>query len=108
MTYSGTYSLSFRKELDRKLTITELDGNFKYLNNLIYDNHGGSGSQGPTGPQGPTGSQGSGSGTGKYYHSSGSGGASSGQMDSDGSGYFAGAGVFWLNYNDFNGVIGMP
>lgn len=37
MIYSGTYSLTLREELNRKLHSLEIDGNFKYLNNLIFN-----------------------------------------------------------------------
>ena len=37
MIYSGTYSLTLREELNRKLHSSEIDGNFKYLNNLIFN-----------------------------------------------------------------------
>jgi len=46
--------LILRSNVDRKLTIQELDGNFNYLESIS----GGTGSVGPQGPQGPTGSQG--------------------------------------------------
>jgi len=51
----STYSLTLREEKGSKLTIQELDNNFRYLDSKE------SGTQGPQGPQGP---QGSGSGGG--------------------------------------------
>lgn len=50
-----TYSLTLRQDLNRKLTVEELDNNFLYLENRS----GGSVSIGATGPQGATGAQGS-------------------------------------------------
>ena len=50
---ANSYSLTLRGNLDRKLTISELDNNFLYL-----DNKSGGGSQGPQGPQGNSGPQG--------------------------------------------------
>jgi hypothetical protein len=38
MTYSGTYSLTLREEKGDLLTINEVDGNFKFLNNLALTN----------------------------------------------------------------------
>ena len=40
MIYPGTYSLTLREELDRKLHSGELDGNFKYLNNIYFNEIG--------------------------------------------------------------------
>jgi len=34
MIYSGTHSLTLREDKDTRLTVSEVDGNFKYLNNL--------------------------------------------------------------------------
>lgn len=34
MIYSGTHSLTLREDKGTRLTVSEVDGNFKYLNNL--------------------------------------------------------------------------
>ena len=72
----STYSLNLRSNLDRKLTISEMDGNFLYLKDLAIlgtssigptgpaGNNGATGPAGNTGPAGATGSQGNNGATG--------------------------------------------
>lgn len=56
-----TYSLTLRGDLTRRLSITELDDNFRYLQQLAQSGtgSGGTGSVGPQGPAGATGAAGS-------------------------------------------------
>ena len=49
-----TYSLILRENINRRLTIQEMDGNFLYLENLAL-NFGATGPQGPIGDPGPQG-----------------------------------------------------
>lgn len=55
-----TYSLTLRGDLNRRLSISELDENFQYLQQLAQSGTGGggTGSVGPQGPAGATGPQG--------------------------------------------------
>jgi hypothetical protein len=39
MIYPGTYNLTLREDKDTRLSVSELDGNFKYLNNLASESY---------------------------------------------------------------------
>ena len=81
-----TYSLTLRGDLGRKLTIEEMDDNFRYLDT---GGSGGSGPQGATGTQGINGSQ----GPQGFQGPSGGGGGGSSNVD--------------LNQISFGGPIGL-
>ena len=43
MIYPGTYSLTLRESTDGRLSVEDMDNNFKFLNNLAESNGGGGG-----------------------------------------------------------------
>jgi len=56
MIYPGTYSLTLRETEDARLSVEQMDDNFKFLNNLA--NSGGSGTSGTSGTSGADGTSG--------------------------------------------------
>ena len=56
MIYPGTYSLILRESIDTRLSVEQMDDNFKFLNNLA--NSGGSGTSGTSGSNGADGMDG--------------------------------------------------
>ena len=73
----STYSLHLRSNMERRLSVAEMDGNFLYLEELALNNNGGpgSGTSGSSGSSGTSGSSGS-SGTSGSSGSSGTSGTS--------------------------------
>jgi hypothetical protein len=98
-----TYSLTLRSSLNRRLSITELDDNFRYVEQLAISgtSGGGTGSVGPQGPQGATGSDGATGPAGP----SGGGTASSVTMSAHVSLTSFDVGKFVVSYTDHAGLI---